>query len=314
MEFRSVGRSGLRVSVAGLGCNNFGTPHRRGRARGRSSTRRSTRASRSSTPPTSTAPAVGGVPRRGRSAGRRHEVVIATKFGMRRWATGRTRRGGSRALHRARRRGEPAPARHRLHRPLPDALPDPNDADRGDDRRPRPTSCTRARCATSAARTSPAGRSPMRTGPRETRGSTRFVVAQNEYSLLDREVDASSCRPASASARAPPLLPAGRRLPHRQVPPRRAGARGQPARRRQRRPVAHRGQLHPDRSAHRVRGRARPHGRRARAGVAGFAARRLLRDRRRDPARAGSRERRRGRVATHRDDRRAVDALLASTR
>ena len=24
MEFRSVGRSGLRVSVAGLGCNNFG--------------------------------------------------------------------------------------------------------------------------------------------------------------------------------------------------------------------------------------------------------------------------------------------------
>ena len=40
--------------------------------------------------------------------------------------------------HRARRRGQPAPARHGLHRPLPDALARRERADRGDARGPRP--------------------------------------------------------------------------------------------------------------------------------------------------------------------------------
>ena len=52
------------------------------------------------------------------------------------------------------------------------------------------TWCTRARCATSAAPTSPAGRSPRRTGPPAPAGSSASSVAQNEYSWLERGIEA----------------------------------------------------------------------------------------------------------------------------
>ena len=52
---------------------------------------------------------------------------------------------------------QPAPARHRLHRPLPAARLRRADAGRGDARARSTTWCAPARSATSAARTSPAG-------------------------------------------------------------------------------------------------------------------------------------------------------------
>ena len=54
-------------------------------------------------------------------------------------------------------RGEPAPARHRLHRPLPAARLRRHDADRGGARHARRPGARPARSATSAARTSRAG-------------------------------------------------------------------------------------------------------------------------------------------------------------
>ena len=76
------------------------------------------------------------------------------------------------ALHPDRRRGQPAPARHRLDRPLPAAQPRPQHPDRGDPGRADASWSPRARCATSGHPTSPAGRSWTPTG-RPVRPATR---------------------------------------------------------------------------------------------------------------------------------------------
>ena len=69
-------------------------------------------------------------------------------------------------------RGVAAPARHRVDRPLPGALLGPAHAARGDASPRSTTSSTRARSATSARATSPAGTWPRRSGsPRCTTGS-----------------------------------------------------------------------------------------------------------------------------------------------
>ena len=124
MELRRMGDSGLWVSSAGIGCNNFGM--RIDEAGDEAVVdAASTPASPSSTPPTSTAS------RRseeflGRAlGGRRDDVVVATKFGaMPDGGTARTRPGIAGGTSSAPSR-QPAAPRHRLHRPLPVHTPDP---------------------------------------------------------------------------------------------------------------------------------------------------------------------------------------------
>ena len=187
MRYRRLGDSGLVVSVVGLGCNNFGRSSTwtdpgggRRRARRRHQPLRHRRHLR----------------RAGRSEemlgealkGRRDEVVLATKFGMDMGgANGRTRRPGSRRYIDARGRGACAGSAPTTSTST-SAPPDPGPRSR----RPSPrwtNSSTRARSATSASPTSPAGRSPTPTGPRRAGDLTPFVWAQNNYSLLEREVE-----------------------------------------------------------------------------------------------------------------------------
>ena len=188
MEFRSVGRSGLQVSLAGLGCNNFG-----GRidedATAAWSTPRSTRGSRSSIRPTSTA-ARSSEEFLGRALGsRRDDVIVATKFGD---ADGRGAVHGRRLAPYvdARRRGEPAPARHRLHRPLPDALR-PTRPLRSKRRLPRSTDLVHDGKVRYLGSSNFAGwQIADADWTARTRGFARFVSAQNEWSLLRRGVGA----------------------------------------------------------------------------------------------------------------------------
>ncbi len=105
------------------------------------------------------------------------------------------------ALHPPCRRALAATPAHGLDRPLPDPLPRPPDADRGDPRgarRPRPRGQGPLR---RLAPTSPAGRSPTPTGRLDTRGLERFITAQNRLQpARPAHREASSCPPPSASA------------------------------------------------------------------------------------------------------------------
>ena len=217
METRRVGS--LEVSVAGLGCNNFGMridedasqAGRRRRARRRRQPLRHRRHLRQGP--------VGGVPRaRARQPPRRRR----DHHQGRACGAPEGEHGGSEAYVTRHVRREPRPPRHRLHRPLPPAPARSRDADRAR-RSPRsPSSSPRARCARSAARTS-AARSSRRPSGRATElGVPRFVNVQNDYSLLEprgRSRRAPGVRAARHRAHA--LLPAGERRAHRQVPARR---------------------------------------------------------------------------------------------
>ena len=191
MRYRSLGHSGLLVSVAGLGCNNFGR-------------RLDVEATRSVVDAAidagitllDTADMYG----TGRSeeilgevlAGRRDQVVLATKFGHRAltWATG----------------PPPAP---RAAGPISGARSSTRCAGcapttstftsctRPTRRRPsaRPwrlstSSSPRARSATSGTPTSPAGRSPRPRPRRRELGTAPFISAQNHWSLLERGAEA----------------------------------------------------------------------------------------------------------------------------
>ena len=188
MEQRLLGRTGVTVSQLCLGAMMFGRGGTRTTtSRSGSSTPRWTPGSTSSTPPTCT--------RRGESeeivgkalAGRRDDVVLATKF---HGPMGEIPTSGQlAALDHPRGRGQPAPPRHRPDRPLPDPPAGRRHGHRRDARGARPTSSGRARCATSAARRSRPARSSRRSGGRATAACERFVSEQPPYSLLVRGVE-----------------------------------------------------------------------------------------------------------------------------
>ena len=100
----------------------------------------STRASRSSTPPTSTARSSDSASGcwGWHCAARRDEAVVATKFGHVDYQPAVDGPAARIArLHPDRHRAVARAPRHRPHRPLPAAHPRPRDADRGDARRAR---------------------------------------------------------------------------------------------------------------------------------------------------------------------------------
>ncbi len=135
MEQRRLGRSGLKVSEVGIGCNNFGGRCDKAATqavvdaaidRGHHVVRHGRRLRQS---------AVGDVARAGarqpsQPGGDRHEVRDADGPDG-----ARSRRFA--ALHHERGGGEPASARHRLHRPVSDARARSGYADRGNTRRAR---------------------------------------------------------------------------------------------------------------------------------------------------------------------------------
>ena len=103
-------------------------------------------------------------------------------------------------LDRARVRGEPAPPRHRLHRPVPDApaaIPTPTSTRRS---ARCPTSCTRARCATSAARRSRRRRSSRRSGWRSAATASASCASSRRTRSSSAASRPTCCRRASATA------------------------------------------------------------------------------------------------------------------
>ena len=188
MDFRQLGHSGLTVSVVGLGTNMFGTKC------DLEQTRQVVDAAlEQGVTLIDTADIYGN---RGGSEtllgetlkGRRDDVVLATKFGMD-MGTG-PEAAGVPPLHPPGRRGQPAAAADRLHRPLPDARSRPEDADRRDDRGPRRARPRRQGPVPRLVQLRRLADRRRRRGRRSTGRSTRFISAQNNYNLLERDVEA----------------------------------------------------------------------------------------------------------------------------
>ena len=121
--------------------------------------------------------------------GRRDDVVLATKFlgpmGADPNQSGDSRRWIMRECEDSLRRlGTDHIDLYQIHRPEPD------DRHRRDARRARPTSCTRARSATSAARRSRPSAIVEAQWVAERRGRERFVCEQPPYSILVRGIEA----------------------------------------------------------------------------------------------------------------------------
>ena len=136
MEIRNLGQSGLRVSTIGLGCNNFGGRIDQEATRAVIHKALDLGITLFDTADTygergGSETVMGETPRRRPQAHRAGHQV--------RHADGRCRREGGRLapLHHERGRGQPAPAAHRLDRPLPDAPARSAHADRGDAARAR---------------------------------------------------------------------------------------------------------------------------------------------------------------------------------
>ena len=161
MEYRNLGSSGVKVSMLCLGAMTFGEADeksfmhkvgvRRERPRTRSSNRalerghqlhRHRRRLRPGRPVRARRSATGW-----RSASARDKVVLATKFRFTHGRRARTARGASRYRIVACRRGQPAPAQDRSHRPLPDPHA-------GHRRRPRRRRCARSTISCAPARSS----------------------------------------------------------------------------------------------------------------------------------------------------------------
>ena len=140
LRYRALGNSGLIVSVAGLGCNNFGGRLDTGGTRAVVDA-----AIEAGITLLDTADSYGGG---GRSeemlgemlTGRRDQVVLATKFGHQSadlgYGPAAGAKGGRAYIRRAAEQLA-APAADRLHRSLPAAHAGPGDADRGDAHRAR---------------------------------------------------------------------------------------------------------------------------------------------------------------------------------
>ena len=88
--------------------------------------------------------------------------------------------------HHAGLRGQPAPARHRLDRPLPGAPARPDAPTSTRRSAPSPTSSTRARSGRSARRPSPPSRSSRPSGSPSAAGRERFRCEQPPYSIFVR--------------------------------------------------------------------------------------------------------------------------------
>ena len=198
MEIRRLGNSGLAVSAVGLGCNNFGMPHRprphpRGdprRARRRHHPVRHRRPVRRIRDDASARS----------SQGQRDDVVLATKFGSDLARSG-SRNGadwgarGSRRYIRTGRRVIAAPAAHRLDRPVPAAPTRP--ATPIEETLSALTDLVREGKVRYLGHSNFSG---WQTAEAEwtarTRGHERFISAQNEYSWLDRAASSPTWCPA----------------------------------------------------------------------------------------------------------------------
>ena len=193
MEIRNVGRSGLRVSLVGLGCNNFG-----GRIDLDATRRVVHRALDVGITLFDTADSYGN---RGGSETLLGEIARRPAQGHRardqvRQPMDEPRRmkGASRRYIMSAVEASLQPAEDRLDRSLPAASAGSADADRGDAARARRSRRGRARSATSAAPTSPPGRSPMRHGRRARTISAPFASARTSTACWRATPSASCCR------------------------------------------------------------------------------------------------------------------------
>ena len=201
MTYRQLGDSGLTVSTVGLGCNNFG---RRLDQDGTNAVVRQALDSGITLFDTADIYGQGAseemLGARARSRARERRRGNEVRHGHAGRQRARLGCAGLAALRPQGRRGQPAPPRHRLDRPLPAAPTRPADADRARRSRRSTSSSARARCATSAAATSPAGRSSTptgRRGPPAPSGSSRRRTSTRCSSATSRR---SSCPRASTSA------------------------------------------------------------------------------------------------------------------
>ena len=154
--------------------------------------------------------------------GRRDDAVIATQVPAppegRGYSPGCAGHSHPRGV-----RGQPAPAAHRSHRPLLPALPRPRGAGRRGARDARRHWSTRARCSTSPRRTSMPIRSapPMRRPPAHPPAPGSAARSSNGTCCREMPRWRRTGR-RRARARDHPVLPAGVRHAHRQVPARRS--------------------------------------------------------------------------------------------
>ena len=211
MRYRRLGDSGL-PSPWWIGCNNFGRQAGRRRDRGPWSTPRSTPASRSSTPPTSTAPRgqLGGAARRGagQAGATTSSSPPSSACDMRRRQRAGLRRARLPPLHpRAveaslRRLGTDYIDLYQLHRPTR--------RPRSRRRSPPWTTSSRAGKVRYIGRSNFAGwQIADAAWTAQPAHLTPFVSAQNDYSLLDRDVEARDGAGLRALRRRPAaVLPA----------------------------------------------------------------------------------------------------------
>ena len=228
MQTHVLGRSGIAVSELCLGAMMFGawgnTDHDECIAHHR--TPRSTRGSTSSTPPTSTRTAS----RRRSSAralqGRRDRGHRRDEVRQRDGRRTPITAGGSRAVDHPGVRRQPAAARHRLHRPVPDAPPRPDVTDI-DETLGALNDLVHQGKVRSDRHVDVPGRAIVEAQwSAERRGRERFVCEQPPYSILARAARARGAPDLRALRHGrDPVEPAQRRLADRQVPARRRDSR-----------------------------------------------------------------------------------------
>ena len=251
MEFRRVGEFGLEVSVVGVGCNQFG---RRVDAPGVARIVHAALDAGVTFFDTADVYAAGELERLLGAAlrGRRDAAVVATKVGSQ-MGEGAVQRGCVAPPHPLRGGGQPAPARDRLDRPLPDPRPRRRHPHRGDPLRARRP---RAR-----------GQGPLhrllqlqRLADRRRRLDLLRPPFQPLHQRPERVQPAQPGRRGRGGSRLralrprpDPVLPADARSAHRAVPARRDRPRGEPPLRRGGRGVPHRRELRHRRGPLRLR-------------------------------------------------------------